>query len=148
VIQRKNHDLTAARAEFLADVAVEPDVPFNFEELGSISAAEGENRDAEKYLREALRLEPRLAAARYSLAKLYRSESRYKEALGEAEEALKSDDQSASLHYLLAQLLQKLNRSPDALREFAISARLRDKIRDDLELKISGHGFQETGLAP
>ncbi len=111
-----------------------------------MAAASGENREAEGYLDRALQLEPRLATARYSLAKLYRSEFRYKEALAQADEASKSDDKSASLHYLRAQILQKLNRTAEARKEFAISASLREKIRDDLELKVSGQGFRETGL--
>ena len=146
VIKRKSRDLESAQAEFLADAAIDPDVPFNYEELGNIAAASGENRKAEEYLHRALRLEPRLATARYSLAKLYRAESRYTEALSEADQASKSDDNSASLHYLRAQILQKLNRMPEAQREFAISSRLREKIRDDLEVKITGNGFRETGL--
>jgi tetratricopeptide (TPR) repeat protein len=146
VLKRKSRDLDAARTEFLTDAALEPDVPFNYEELGNIAAAMGENRKAEEYLDRALRLEPRLATARFSLAKLYRSEARYQEALAQADEATKSDGKSASLHYLRAQILQKLNRGSEAQREFAISASLREKIRDDLELKISGPGYRETGL--
>lgn len=146
VLKRKSRDLETAQAEFLADAAIEPDVPFNYEELGNIAAALGENRKAEEYLERALRLEPRLATARYSLAKVYRSEARYKDALTQADEASKSDGKSASLHYLRGQILQKLNRMAEAQQEFAVSASLREKVRDELELKISGRGFQETGL--
>jgi tetratricopeptide (TPR) repeat protein len=148
IIKKKTGDLEAARTEFLADTAIQPDVPFNFEELGNIAAASGENQSAERYFRQALQLEPRLATARHSLAKLYKSEARYKEALAESDTASKSDDQSAALHYLRGQILQKLNRQNEARKEFAISTQLREKVRDDLELKISGESFRETGIAP
>jgi tetratricopeptide (TPR) repeat protein len=146
VLAKKRQDLDQAKAEFLIDQGIEPDVAFNYEELANICAAEGKASAAEAYFQQAVHLEPRLGTSYFGLAKLYKREGRFREALSQADRASAIDKDSASLHYLRGQLLQALNRKPEAEKEFATSTRMRDKVRDDLEQKISGKRIREVGI--
>jgi tetratricopeptide (TPR) repeat protein len=143
VIARKKQNLERARKEFLADASIEPDVAFDYEELGDLYVAQGADRQAEDSYKKALKLEPRTVTVHYALAKLYRKGGRLTEALSEANEAAAEDSQSASVHYLRAQVLQGLHRNAEAKNEFARSAELRQKVRDDLEQKISGRAMRD-----
>ncbi len=143
VAARRKQNLERARAEFLADIAVEPDIALDYEQLGDICAIQGADRQAEDYYRQALKLEPRLVTSHYALAKLYKKDGKLTDALAEADAAAAEDAQSASVHYLRAQILQGLHRTEEAKIAFAHSAELRRKVRDDLEQKISGRAMRD-----
>ncbi len=135
-IARNQQQIDEARNEFVTDRAVSPDTAYDDEELGNLSATAGDTVVAEKYYREALKSQPQLVTSRYGLAKALRAEGRLIEALSEVDRAIQTDRQSPTLHYLRAQILQKLGRSDAAQKEFAISATLRQKVRENLEKNI------------
>ena len=67
----KKQDYEHARDEFLKDAAVEPDLAFNYDELGDVYVLMQQDSDAEKSYREALRRDPRLVNSYVGLAKIY-----------------------------------------------------------------------------
>ena len=73
----KKQDLARAKEELLKDAAIEPDVAYNYDQLGLINSLQGNNQEAESNLRKALRLDPSLASSRYQLAQLYQREGKY-----------------------------------------------------------------------
>ena len=54
----KKQDYEHARDEFLKDAAVEPDLAFNYDELGDVYCVLQQDHEAEKNYREALRAIP------------------------------------------------------------------------------------------
>ena len=145
-IARQQRQTEQARAEFLADQAISPDPAFDDEQLGDLSAASDDPRAAERYYDDALKSQPQLVTARYSLAKVLRTQGRFADALKEVDRAAQIDSQSSSLHYLRAQLLQKLGRMDLARKEFAMCTELRQKVKDNLEREIAGSSAVDSAM--
>src|SRR6202040_1404401 len=83
----KKQDLQRAKEEFLKDAALEPDVAYNYDQLGLVESLQGNNQAAERYLRKALRLDPHLGSSRYQLARVYQNQGKYQQALIEIDAA-------------------------------------------------------------
>ena len=79
-----------------------------------MNSLQGNNQEAEKNLRHALRLDPDLGSSHYQLARVYQSEGKYPQALTEIDAAAKIDPANSSVHYLRGQLLQRLGRTQEA----------------------------------
>jgi tetratricopeptide (TPR) repeat protein len=147
VAYRGNGDLTKAKAEFLKDAALEPDVAYNYEQLGIICQSLDQKHDAKLYFQRALKLNHRLGTSWYGLAKMYKEEKQYPEALKALNEAGALDATSASVHYLRAQILTQLGRAAEAHAELATVRSLQRQSADQLERKISGRVYQDPQLA-
>jgi tetratricopeptide (TPR) repeat protein len=143
VVYRKEQNSAKAREPFLADVAIEPDVAFNYNELGLVSWSLGQTTESEKYFREAIEHDPRLSVAHYGLAKVYKQAGRYKAALSEIEKAASLDYNSASVHFLHGQILAKLDQQKAAEKELQLAATIQKTFRDDLVRKVSGESVTD-----
>ena len=105
---------------------------------GLVNSLQGNNREAEKNLREALRLDPGLGSSRYQLARVYQSEGKYAQALTEVDAAAKIDPDNSSVHYLRGQLLQRLGRTREARAEMDATARVMNQQRDRRQKELYG----------
>jgi len=130
-------DYAQAKAEFTKDLAVEPGLSFDYEEIGAACLKLDQPGEAEQAFRHAIQLDTSAASAYLGLAKIYNASGRYAQALVNLNRVEKLDDQSASVHYLKAQSLTHLNRRAEAKAEFEVSARLRRSTRDRLEEQVS-----------
>lgn len=146
LVYKRQHDFALAKRELLKDRDIEPDVPYNYDELGTVSAALGENQEAEKYFRQAVKRDPRLATSWYGLAKIYRDKKDYLAALKALESAAKIDPNSASVHYLKAQILLVQGRKAEAQGELALVRKLQKETTDRLEREISGDRYRDPQL--
>jgi tetratricopeptide (TPR) repeat protein len=54
-LYRQRGDFEAAKQEFLKDASIEPDVPYDYDQLGAVCYALDQIPDAERYFKEALR---------------------------------------------------------------------------------------------
>ena len=99
----KKQDYEHARDEFLKDAAVEPDLAFNYDELGDVYSLMQQDSEAEKSYREALRRDPRLVNSYVGLAKVYQREEKYPQALNAIDAAGKLDPARTDIHYLRGQ---------------------------------------------
>ena len=70
----KKQDLDQAKAEFLKDIAIEPDVSYDYDQLGEVYYLQQQDQAAEKAFRKALRLDPQLASSHFQLARVYQRE--------------------------------------------------------------------------
>jgi len=143
---KRQHDFTSAKREFLADRDIEPDVAFNYDELGTVSSTLGEAEDAERYFLEAVRRDARLGTSWYGLAKIYKEQKKYSEALNALEAAGGIDPKSASVHYLKAQILIALGKGPEARQELVTVRKLQKATTDKLEREISGSKYRDPQL--
>lgn len=82
---------------------------------------------AEKYLRRAIELDPKLAAAHLTLGRFYARANRYSEAAPLLERAVSLQPELAEAHYQLSRVLVKLKRPDDANRELDIFKQLSEK---------------------
>ena len=143
LVYKRQHDFEKARREFLKDRDIEPDVAYNYDELGTVSAALGDDPAAERYFREAVRQDARLGTSWYGLAKIHKQRKDYCEALTALEAAGKIDPDSVSLHYLRAQVLLAIGKKADAREELATVRKLQKQTTDKLELAISGGHYRD-----
>jgi tetratricopeptide (TPR) repeat protein len=116
---QKKQDYQRARDEFLKDVAVEPDLGLNYEELGDIYWLMQNDADAEKNYREALRRNPRLVNSRLGLARIYQRKEKYAQALAETDSAEEIDPSRNDVHYLRGRVLLQMGRKDEAKKELS-----------------------------
>jgi len=135
---RRQNDLERARQEFLKDIAIAPDVPYDYDELGAVCYALDRLSEAQRYYEQALRLDPTLGTSDYGLAKVYKEQRKYAEALKLLRAAGELDPKSSSIYYLRGQVLFAMGRRAEAKAAFDEAARLKQAVRDELERKISG----------
>ncbi len=144
---RRLNDNERAKQEFLQDIAIAPDVAYDYEELGAVCYALDQIDDAERYYREALRLDAGLGASDYGLAKIYKQQGKYAQALEALRAAGAIDPRSSSVYYLRGQVLFAMGRRADAKAEFDKAARLKQAVRDEMERRISGQHPADPQLA-
>ena len=144
---RRQNDFEHARQEFLKDIAIVPDVAYDYDELGAVCYALNQIPEAERYFKEALRLDPGLGTSDYGLAKVYKQQGKYAAALDALRAAGAIDPQSSSVYYLRGQVLFAMGRRQEAKSQFDESARLKQGTRDDLERKMSGQHPADPQLA-
>jgi tetratricopeptide (TPR) repeat protein len=82
---------------------------------------------AEQYLKRATELDPNLAGAYLSWARLYVRSNRYSEAAPLLERAVSLQPELLEAHYQLGRVLVKLKRSDEANRELQIFKELSEK---------------------
>jgi tetratricopeptide (TPR) repeat protein len=78
---RRQNDFERAKQEFLKDIAIAPDVAYDYDELGAVCYALDQIPEAERYFKEALRLDPGMGTSDYGLAKIYKQQGKYAAAL-------------------------------------------------------------------
>lgn len=125
-----------AEEEFRKDIAVEPDLTDNYEQLGVLYRREQKPEEAEKSFAEALRRDPKMAGAHFGLAQLYFDQAKFAPALREVDAALAQAPDSQNAHYLRGRVLTRLGRQEDAKAELAATQKLMNqslgKARADL----------------
>ena len=145
-VYRRRNDLERAKEEFLKDVAIEPEVAYNYDQLGLVCFALNQVPDAERYFKEALRLDAGLGTSDFGLAKIYKEQGKYTEALSALRAAAAIDPQSASVHYLRGQILFAIGRRAEARLAFDEARKLHQATRDELERKVSGQRVSDPQL--
>ena len=138
----KKQDYEHARDEFLKDAAVEPDLAFNYDELGDVYALMQQDSDAEKSYREALRRDPRLVNSYVGLAKIYQRAQKYQEALAAIDSADKLDPLRTDIHYVRGQILLHMGRKEEGRKELETSVRIDNERRAERQKQV------ETGTVP
>lgn len=83
--------------------------------------------DAEKNLREALRLDPKFAKAHFQLGTVLEDAGRAEEALAELREAASLDATYPEPHMAMARILHKLGRESEAKKEVEIYRKLHEQ---------------------
>jgi tetratricopeptide (TPR) repeat protein len=146
IIYKRGHEYEKAKEEFLKDVAVEPDVAYNYDELGNACLALEQNQEAKKYFEQAIARNSRIPTSWYGLAKIDRAEKQYAAALKALDAAGALDAKSASVHYLRAQILMQIGRKEEAQTEFAAVRRLQQETTDKLEQQISGGKYRDPQI--
>jgi tetratricopeptide (TPR) repeat protein len=146
VAYRRRHELERAKKEFLADVALEPEVAFNYDQLGGVSWDLEQYAEAARYYREALRRDSHIASSAFGLARFYRKEEKYAQALAALDTAGKLDPASASVHYLRGQILVRVGRKEEGRKYLAAAGRMLRAQTDRLERDVSGESFLDPQL--
>src|SRR5271154_2542338 len=136
---RLGDDDAFAEGEFRKDIAIEPDLADNYEQLGILYTRTQKPEEAEKAFAEALRRDPKMAAAHFGLAQLYFDQAKFAPALREVDAALAQAPDSQNAHYLRVRILARLGRQEDANAELAATQKLMNqnlgKARADLDDK-------------
>ena len=144
---RRQHDFIHAKAEFLKDLEIEPDVAFNYDQLGTVCSYLQQESEAERYFREALRRDSHLASSYFGLAKIYEHQGRFPPALAAVDSAGQLNPSRPSVHYLRGQILLHLGRRREAKSEFEIAGTMQKQTRDELEREVSGERLPSPEIA-
>ena len=83
---------------------------------------------------EAIRLDPRLATARYGLGRVYARQRRWKEAEQELRTTLDLDPRFGRAHYTLAQVSRRLGRPDEATKHLQAFRNFRSQRRAGAEV--------------
>jgi Tfp pilus assembly protein PilF len=119
--------------------AIEPDVSYNYDQLGLVNFLQQQDPEAEKNLRQALRLDPSLGSSHFQLARVYQREEEYAQALAEIDAADKLDPGSYNIHYVRGQVLQRLGRTREAKAEMESATRIMNQQRDQRQHELYGN---------
>jgi tetratricopeptide (TPR) repeat protein len=115
----RTHNDERAVAEFHKDIAIEPDLPDNYEQLGVVYQRMERYDDAEKSFREGLQRDAKRPTSYFGLARIHQHKEKYQEALRAIDDALRLAPDSQSVHYVRAQILTNLGRRGEAQAELA-----------------------------
>jgi tetratricopeptide (TPR) repeat protein len=143
----KKGDYEAAKAQFLKDIELEPDVVFNYDELGNVLFLMENDADAVKTYQKALKLEPKMLNPRLGLAKVYQRQEQYEKALTELAEAGKLDPNSSRIHYLRGQILLKIGHQEEGKKELATSVAMSSARRDQRQKELEGDAIPNPELS-
>src|SRR5262249_47138194 len=117
-------DFQGARDEFLKDIAIEPDVASNYDQLGTVYTFLEDESSAEKYFREAIKRDPHLASPRFALAKILQNQGKYVPALTELDTAEELLHEDYHIHFVRGRLLVKLGRKQEGQKELAQASKI------------------------
>jgi tetratricopeptide (TPR) repeat protein len=131
-------ELDAAVEELRKDISIEPDIGYNYEQLGRVYLQQGREDEAEKAFLQALEHEPRLPIALMELAKTHLRRGDLQTASREAGSAVNLAPKNQNAHFVYGQVLQKLGRQQEASAQFAEARKImaaglekaRDRIAD------------------
>src|SRR5438128_2217540 len=132
------HELEAAKKEFLDALKENPNDALTNLYLGDIAVRDDRFTEAHGYLNVAERGQPSMPQVHVLLGKCYRGENEPEKAKLEFLAAIQADPNAAQPHYLLAQIYRELRDPHASAKEFAEFERL-SKLEKD---KALGHGPQ------
>lgn len=138
VAYQKMQKLDQARHEFLADIALEPDVAYDYEHLGAIASKLGRDDEAEHWFRQALQRDPKLATSDFGLAEVLLRKRELRQAMQAITNAERLAPDSASVAYLKGRIWMAMGNRAKAQADFLQATRLRKTEQDRLEQQISG----------
>ena len=113
-----------ARNEFRQDIALEPDVALNYDQLGTVYSHLQEETEAEKYFREAIKRDAHLASPHFGLAKIWQSHGKYPQALAELDAAERLLPDDYHIRFVRGQVLVRLGRKQEAQKELKLAAEM------------------------
>jgi tetratricopeptide (TPR) repeat protein len=128
----KNLQLADARAEFEAELAINPHHAGALHDLGNTYLSEHNPDKALPFLQRALAANPQDADIHTDLGTAYWQLQEFNEAESEYKLGL-VNDHDGSTHYKLGRVYQRIGRKDDAAREFALSTQLNHESHENLE---------------
>ena len=139
LLYSKQGDYRARKAEFEKDIALEPDVVFNYDELGNVCFLAGDDAAAEKNYRKALSLDPRMHQLSSGAREDLRAPSRIPEGpCRTGPGRANSIPQSSRIHYLRGQTLVHMGRKAEGKKELETSVRMSGAQRDQRQKELEG----------
>jgi tetratricopeptide (TPR) repeat protein len=140
-------DYDRAREEFHRDIALEPDVPFAYEQLGSLEATVANEDAAAKNYRSALKLDPQRISSLMGLAKIEEHRRQYAAALSELDQVIRLDSGNASARYLRGQVLMRMGRKKEGREEYAAATKIMNQQRETRHEEPEGATVPSPELA-
>lgn len=140
-------DYDRARTEFLKDIAIEPDVQFNYEQLGGLESTVGNDDEAAKNYRSALKLDPQMIASHMGLAKIEERQRHYAAALAELDQIIRLDSGNAGARYLRGQVLVRMGREKEGREELASATKMLNQQREARHKELEGETVPSPELA-
>jgi tetratricopeptide (TPR) repeat protein len=128
----KDMKVPETRAEFEAELKINPHHPGALNELGDTYLLEHQAEKALPYLTEAVAMEPRNPDFHRDMGTAYSDLHEYPQAAGEYLLALPGDT-DGSVHYKLARVYQAMGQKEKATQEFALSTAMNEKSHQKLE---------------
>lgn len=139
-------DLTSARQEYEAALAIDPTDPKTMADLGTVLLRLGHADEAMEKYEGALQIDPDYAEASYDLGNALREAGRLPEAIDRYRQALKLDSNYAEAHNNLGSALVQSGRVEDGMDEYAVALTL-DPNYAEAHYNL-GSALMEAGRVP
>jgi tetratricopeptide (TPR) repeat protein len=136
-----------ARAEFQKDIAIEPDVAFAYEQLGGVEATLGNEDEAARNYRQALKLNGQSVSAHLGLAKIEEHRQHFATALAELDQIIRLDSGNASARYLRGQVLVRMGRDKEGRQELAAATKMLNQQRSARQKELESESVPSPELA-
>jgi tetratricopeptide (TPR) repeat protein len=136
-----------ARAEFQKDLAIEPDVAFTYEQLAGVESTLGNEDEAAKNYRQALKLNARLVDSHLGVAKIEQHRHHYGAALTELDQIVRLEPSNASARYLRGQVLMRMGREREGRQELAAATKMLNQQRTTRQKELEGTTLPSPELA-
>jgi len=136
-----------ARSEFQKDIAIEPDVAFAYEQLAGVESTLGDDDEAAKNYRQALKLNSHLVDSHLGLAKIEERRQHYAGALAELDQITRLDSGNASARYLRGQVLVRMGRDKEGRQELAAATKMLNQQRAARQKELEGTTVPSPELA-
>jgi len=143
----RKQDYGRAREEFRKDIALEPDLPYSFEQLGSLEATAGNEDEAEKSYRAALKLDGKRIESLMGLAKIEERKQNYAAALAHVDRIVALDSSYANARYLRGQVLLHMGRAKQGREELALATKMLNEQRAARHKQLEGETVPSPELA-
>jgi tetratricopeptide (TPR) repeat protein len=140
-------DYGRARQEFQKDTASEPELPFSYEQLGVLEATAGNDDEAEKNYRAALKIDGTRTSSLTGLAKIDEHKQRYSSALAELDRVIALEPGNAGARYLRGQVLVRLGREKEGREELARATNMMNERRAARHKELEGESVPSPELA-
>jgi Tfp pilus assembly protein PilF len=139
-------DFDHAKEQFEKDIALEPDVAFNYDRLGLVYIYQQQDAKAEENFREALRRDSHLSSSYFGLARVYQHEKKFDQALTAIDAAVKIDPDNPNYHNLKGQILLREGHTQDGQTELAAATSLLNSSRARRQSELSGEALPQPEL--
>jgi tetratricopeptide (TPR) repeat protein len=140
-------DYDRAREEFHKDIAVEPDVQFDYEQLGALESTVGNEDEAARNYRGALKLDPQMITSLMGLAKIEEHQRHYATALSELDQVIRLDNGNAGARYLRGQVLVRMGREKEGREELVSATKMLNEQRAARHKELEGDTVPSPELA-
>ena len=140
-------DYDRAREEFRKDIALEPDLPFAYEQLGGLEATVGNEDEAAKNYRAALKIDGKLINSLMGLAKIEQQTQHYAAALEELDRVIALDSASAAARYMRGQVLVRMGRDKEGREELARATKMLNERRAARHRELEGETVPSPEVA-
>ena len=121
-------------------------MPFSYDKLGGVEATAGNEEEAAKNFRSALKINPQTISSLMGLAKIEEHQKHYAAALSDLDKVIELDSGNAGARYLRGQVLVRMGREKEGREELARATKMLNEQRAARHKELEGDAVPSPEL--